>query len=97
MASVGKKRRERWTITAENELREAVETRGGPDSNVDWEGVARDLETTVHRVKKKWYLLSKKNDSTGAVSEPHARGSHAKIPYAKLPPTNVVWLALGRP
>ena len=50
MASVGKKRRERWTITAENELREAVETRGGPDSNVDWEGVARDLETTVHRV-----------------------------------------------
>ena len=58
MASVGKKRRERWTITAENELREAVETRGGPDSNVDWEGVARDLETTVHRVKKKWYLLS---------------------------------------
>ena len=53
MASVGKKRRERWTITAENELREAVETRGGPDSNVDWEGVARDLETTVHRVKKR--------------------------------------------
>ena len=88
MASVGKKRRERWTITAENELREAVETRRGPDSNVDWEGVARDLETTVARVKKKWYLLSKKNDSTGAVSEPHARGSHAKIPYAKLPPTN---------
>ena len=84
MASEGKQRRERWTITAENELREAVETRRGPDSNVDWEGVARDLATTVARVKKKWYLLSKKNDSTGAVSEPHARGSHAKIPYAKL-------------
>ena len=81
MASEGKQRRERWTITAENELREAVETRRGPDSNVDWEGVARDLETTVARVKKKWYLLSKKNDSTGAVSEPHAHGSHAKIPY----------------
>ena len=26
-----------------------------------------------------------KNDNTGAVSEPHASGSHAKIPYANLP------------
>ena len=34
MASEGKQRRERWTITAENELRKAVETRPGRDRQV---------------------------------------------------------------
>ena len=51
---------------------------------MNWAGVARELGTTVNRVKKKWRKLQN-NDNTGAVSEPHASGSHAKIPYAKLP------------
>ena len=84
MDPVQKSRRERWTAEAVKALQKAVETHLRGDNDVDWAGVARELGTTADRVKKKWRRLQK-NDNTGAVSEPHASGSHAKIPYAKLP------------
>ena len=84
MEPVQKSRRERWTAEAVKALQKAVETHLRGDNDVNWAGVARELGTTADRVKKKWRKLQK-NDNTGAVSEPHASGSHAKIPYAKLP------------
>ena len=82
MDPVQKSRRERWTAEAVKALQKAVETHLRGDNDVNWAGVARELGTTADRVKKKWRKLQK-NDNTGAVSEPHASGSHAKIPYAK--------------
>ena len=76
MEPVQKSRRERWTAEAVKALQKAVETHLRGDNDVNWAGVARELGTTADRVKKKWRKLQK-NDNTGAVSEPHASGSHA--------------------